>query len=79
MIVSFSLYRLVKKNFSRALVKGQEMQWAMPVPSQTMSKNLSKFLQQIKNDLETTYSKKQYSPHSNFEYNYQHLKILSPL
>ena len=36
------------------------MQWAMPAPSQTMSKKLSKFLQQIKNDqypFETTYSK----------------------
>ena len=58
--VAFSPYRFEKKNYSRALVNGQEMPWAMPVPSQTMSKMLSKFLQQIKNDhypFETTYSK----------------------
>jgi len=57
------------------------MQWATPATSQTNSKNLWKILQQIKNDhypIETTYSKNNTAHHSNFEYNNQDLKIISP-
>jgi len=49
-ITTVVLIVLQKRNSFRAFVNRQDMQKATPVPSQTNSKELSKFWQQIKND-----------------------------